>query len=485
VRRVQGAAGTLPARRSSSAAEEALQWRHDGHNAEGSNIMVSVVYCILMQGLPAVGAPVPEGAMPISTTGPWSVRVGPGTVTLKKRQISIHEPVELQVPQTKTVQVRDELHPALPLFNHNAGSWQRGAKLQQLVTEECEATGLVVPDSIRVKPAAGEAPPYVEGKDYIKDAFWAQVGRIEGGAIAEDQQVFVDYDWVPSRLDSIVVDAQGNVRLVLGKPGKGSQPPPDLAEGETAVANLWIPGRTETLTDQNLFPIEPDQPIQTTPPVAERLLPKTLAKLRAGQDVKIVAWGDSVTAGGGVGEDQSLWYQYRFAQALRQRFPKANITMLTAAWPGGNSVGYMSAPPGGQYDFVRDVLEPKPDLVTIEFVNDAGLGEEGTAPQYAKILQQLRGIGAEVILITPHLVRPDWMGVDTLKFDDDPRPYVKELRKFGEANNVAVADASKLWCHLWREGIPYVTLEANSINHPDERGHGLFVDALMALFPER
>jgi lysophospholipase L1-like esterase len=259
--------------------------------------------------------------------------------------------------------------------------------------------------------------------------------------------------------------------------------PPTPGEGETAVANVWVPGRTEQLTEEDLFPIEALPPLSVQP-TAEQLLPKTLAKLRAGQDVTIVAWGDSVTHGGGVGGQKELWYQYRFEALLKARFPKANIKVLTAAWPGGNSRGYMSAPAGGTYDFKRDVLDPKPDLVTIEFVNDAYLNEEQTQTHYTEIMGYLNGVGAEVILITPHLVRPDWLGVKSLKFDEDPRPYVKGLRRFAAENHVALANASAVWCRLWRQGIPYVTLEANSINHPDARGHDIFAEALMGVFPK-
>jgi hypothetical protein len=77
------------------------------------------------------------------------------------------------------------------------------------------------------------------------------------------------------------------------------------------------------------------------------------------------------------------------------------------------------------------------------------------------------------------------MGVTTLKFDQDPRPYVKYLRNFAEHNHIAVADASRSWVKLWRQGIPYITLLMNSINHPDERGHQIFAEALINLFPEK
>ena len=67
--------------------------------------------------------------------------------------------------------------------------------------------------------------------------------------------------------------------------------------------------------------------------------------------------------------------------------------------------------------------------------------------------------------------------------DDDPRPYVAGLREFAARNGVALADASRRYGRLWRQGIPYSTLLLNSVNHPDARGMKLFADALMQLFP--
>lgn len=447
--------------------------------------MKQKVSCLVLLGIPAgvvaQGAP---KAMPVRVSGPWEVTVGPGSVTLEGRRISIEEAAVLEVPQPRTVSVRGELHPKLPVFNEQTGGWRKGARLKELITQECTATGLLVPESIVVRPAEGE--PFALDSDYKMDSFWATLGRVEGGAIGPDQSVLIDYDYSPSQLHSIAVDTENRVRLVVGEPGMGSMLPPELDQGEVAVANIWVPGRTEELTDENLFPIEPEPAIEKPEQsVAERLLPKTLAKLQAGEDVKIVAWGDSVTAGGGVGGQVELRYQNRFAELLRERFPQANVTMLTAGWGSQNSRGYMDAPRGGQYDFVRDILEPKPDLVTIEFVNDAYLNEEQVQTHYAEIMGHMNGIGAEVILITPHLVRPDWMRMATLKFDEDPRPYVEGLRRFAKENQIALADASARWCRLWRQGIPYVTLEANSINHPDARGHEIFARTLIDLFPER
>lgn len=86
--------------------------------------------------------------------------------------------------------------------------------------------------------------------------------------------------------------------------------------------------------------------------------------------------------------------------------------------------------------------------------------------------------------MTPHYVRPDWMGLTSQKqIDDDPRAYVKAVRKFASENDIAVAEGSLRYGRLWRQGIPYLTLMMNNINHPNPYGMSLFADALMELFP--
>lgn len=427
-----------------------------------------------------------EYALPARITGERTIEVGPGSVTIAGEKRAVTNAASFTIPGAR-VSVRDEAVGPVPIYNENTGGWVRGARPKGIVTEECTATGALYAETLKLKPGPGNVPAFVLDKDYRMEPFWGTFGRVEGGAIKPDQPIYIDYDYAPNRLDSIFLDKTGTLRLALGQPGVGSQYPVKPEAGAVAVLNVFQQGITGHLTNENLYPIEfraQEQPVPGEAP-AERLLPKTLAKLRAGAPVTYVAWGDSVTAGGGVGSDKSRWYQEIFTRRLQERFPQSKITLRTAAWPGGNSNGYMSAPKGGTYDYQRDVLDPKPDFVSIEFVNDAGLDEEGVKEHYGKILADLRGIGAEVILITPHLVRPDWLKSETMKFDEDPRPYVRGLRLFASENQVALADASKGWCRLWRQGIPYMTIEANSINHPDLRGHTLFADSLMSVFPEK
>ena len=434
----------------------------------------------------STGQTVPlQNVIPVKIVGPWTIQVGPGTIHVGAKEVALTEAVTFEITPAPVIAVKSEKHDTLPVFSAQAAGWCKGARLKALIAEGCTGTGLLFPETVQFKTAADGGTVLKRGVDYEIDPFWATFGRVEGGAIAADQPVFTDYTYSPCKLDSILVDAHGKARLAAGKPEIASALPPEPAPGETAVANIYVAGRIERLSDENLFPIEfSAPPAKSNGEQAERYLPKTLAKLRAGQPVTIVAFGDSVTCGGGVGSDKTLWYQYQFEAQLKKRFPKAGIKMLTAGWDGHSSDGYMQAPKGDPHDFERDVLSPKPDLVTIEFVNDAYLDEAATQVHYAKIMEYLHGIGAEVILITPHLVRPDWLNSNTLKFDEDPRPYVKGLRRFAAENHLALADASKEWCRFWRQGIPYVTIEANAINHPDVRGHALFARVLMDVFPE-
>ncbi|OQB34648.1 MAG: GDSL-like Lipase/Acylhydrolase [Candidatus Hydrogenedentes bacterium ADurb.Bin179] len=432
--------------------------------------------------LAGVLAGAPTQVFPLQVTGDWRVVIGPG----EAGGVSLAQSVSFDIASPERISIQNERHATLPMYNPHAGGWVRGAKLRGIQTEECTATGKLYPDTLRVKAGQGESSTvFVEGKDYQLEPFWGTFGRIEGSSIGDSQEIYIDYTYEPDRLDTLGINTAGEAQLFKGTSSLGVVPPAPVPDGFTPVARIWVPGRDERLTEDNLYPIYFDSPGESPEPVAERLLPETLAKLRSGTPMTVVTFGDSVTCGGGVGTNQDQWWQGQFLEQLKEHFPSSQVTWKNAGWGGASSEAYMKSPRGSEHDYVRDVLEPKPDLVVIEFVNDAYLDEAGVPEHYGAILKDLRGVGAEVILLTPHLVRPDWMGTDTLKVKEDPRGYVRGLKAFGQANNIAVADASALYCNLWRQGLPYMTLMANAINHPDVRGHKLFADALMGLFPRQ
>lgn len=386
----------------------------------------------------------------------------------------------LDVPPPEIIEVTAEKYDQLPEFDPKKGGWRKGLALRGVKAAECTVKGALDPASLIVRDGTdAAATTFIQGKDYDVDLEWASIGRLADGAIKPDQPVFISYKYAKMRLDAVVLTPDGKIILKRGEPHVATPQPVKLANDETRLANIFIFDRQQNLTQENLFPIletaypEPPKP---TPSPAETLLPKTMKKLRGGEPLKILAWGDSVTA-------MQRW-QKLFESRLQERFPQAKIDLVTEAWGGRNTSSYLAEPPGSVHNYKEKVLDQKPDLIISEFVNDAGLTAEMTNERYNKLLADFRGMGAEWIILTPHYVHPDWMELKTQReIDQDPRAYVAALRQFAQKHHVALADASLRYGRLWRQGIPYLTLMENNINHPDMRGHALFVDSLMALFP--
>ncbi len=419
-------------------------------------------------------------------SGDWQVQV-----TLPSQMSGVGQrprTTTLEVSPPTIVTVKAERYDRLPLFNAKTAGWVKGAPLRGVAAQECTSFGMLDPASlvIRTGPEA-EAQRLELGQDYLADLDWGTVGRLPNGPLNENQVVYADYCHAALRIDSIVLTREGHVELRQGEPHVATPVPPVLGDGDRLLANVFLPGRIAKLEPQHLFPILETafpEPPRVSPSPAELLLPKTLEKLRAGSPVRILAWGDSVTDGGYLPDAEHNRWQAQFVTGLQKQFPQAKIELLTEAWGGRSTASYLAEPAGSPRNYDDKVLGTKPDLIVSEFVNDAGLTPEQVEDRYGKFLADFTAIGAEWIILTPHYVRPDWMGLSAQRdIDDDPRPYVTGLRQFAAKHRVALADASVRWGRLWRQGIPYNTLHMNTINHPNATGMQIFADSLMALFP--
>lgn len=381
--------------------------------------------------------------------------------------------------------VVDEKIDALPLFAPGNPGWTKGAALAAVRAAECTVRRALDPGSLVVRAAPGPEGAILEqGRDFDADLEWGTLGRLADGRLAEGAPAWASYRAGLRRIDSVVLRADGRLELVKGVPHVVLCEPPVIPPGATRVLNVWLPGRSGGSERVHLFPIlETECPPEdrAADSLAAARLPGTLERLESGQPLRILAWGDSVTT-------YDRW-QTMFVERLKERFPRADIELVTEAWGGRNTGSYLAEPPGSEHEYRAKVLDRRPHLIVSEFVNDAGLGPEQVDERYARLLADFRGIGAEWIVLTPHYVMPEWMGPGFAEkgqrdIDDDPRPYVAGLKAFvaRHPEGVALADGSRRYGRLWRRGIPYQTLMENDINHPNPFGHALFAEALMEVF---
>ncbi|WP_176013681.1 SGNH/GDSL hydrolase family protein [Victivallis sp. Marseille-Q1083] len=388
------------------------------------------------------------------------------------------------VPPPQSIQVNQEFYEALPLYRA-LDNWTAGTVLRQLAAAECSLPGALEAASVQVELADGT--PLTQGRDYQFSEKWAALGRLEGGAIGPDSAVKISYRYRPMRLDSVIAAPSGQLRYAIGRPAVALPELPPLQEGERRLLNVFLEPGTEKLERTNLYPIQETvaEPANAAANAAaqRRFLPNTLEKLRKGEKVRILAWGDSVTAGTYLPEAQR--WQFQLVERLRRCYPAARIELITNGWGGRVMPSFHAEPPGSEFNYAETVLGAEPDLVISEFVNDAGMAPEVWPQAYSKTLADFRARGFEWIILTPHYIYPEGMGLTAQNgpaLENDPRPYVAFLRKFAADHQIALADAAGRYGRLWREGIPYNIMMVNGINHPDGRGMAIYADALMAIF---
>jgi lysophospholipase L1-like esterase len=406
-------------------------------------------------------------------TGDWEVTVEAGSHTVAGQRVTVPRATRLTVERPPRVHVVGEAHPSWP---------DSGIRPRELGAEPGCLKDRWLAASLRVRTAADAVTsPFTVERDYRAEPHWAVAWRQPEGGIPADRPVWLEYDYERSRLDTVALRPDGTVELFTGSPHLSRPRARTLVPGVTALANLWVAGGIERLTLNSLFPIletvSPPPPVITDPREA---LPQTAQRLAAGERLRVLAWGDSVTAAGWVPEP-ARWPK-RLATWLRERFPKASLDVVVAGWGGHTSEDFLTAGAADPFRYGDHVLASGADLVVSEFVNDAKFPPQKVEELYGRYLRDFRDMGAEWIVITPHYTQPEWMGFTCEReIDEDPRPLIKTLRTFCAREGIALADAAWLWGRLWRRGIPYTTWMSNGVNHPDADGMSLFGESLAHL----
>lgn len=209
----------------------------------------------------------------------------------------------------------------------------------------------------------------------------------------------------------------------------------------------------------------PDQPSQA------HLLPATTHKLRSGHPVKIVAFGDSITAGGDATKPELIFWE-RWAAELRRQFPRASLTAANGATGGDNTAH-------GLQRFEAKVLAERPDLVLVAFgMNDhnrSGVPIPDFQRNLKEMISRIRDAGGEVVLLSAFPPNPNWtFGTQRMA------EYAAATRQVAEETRCAYANVYDNWQLIAARKKPEDLL-GNNINHPNDFGHWIYFRVLSEL----
>lgn len=340
--------------------------------------------------------------------------------------------------------------------------WLAGKHLRGVVTTQGGQRGTPAPHALDpasvVVRRGGEV--LKAGVDFELDGVWGSIGSARETAAAE-----IDYRYSLRRIDTIATDPSGVTHVVRGVSHLTAPHPPEIPADWTAVANAYVPYFAAPDAVE-IYPIE-----HAEPPKASRAHWPTRARsaLATGQPLRITFWGDSVTAGGDASSPAATFPRVVDAR-LAQQFPESNVSVATVAVSGSTSRDWFRAERAGcDWSLVE---ASRPDLVVVEFINDAGLPENEWVALYEELRAKVSDLGAELVITTPHWAMSEWMP-EVAETHEDRRPYVAFLRRLAAEHALPLADVSAGWQALRSRGIPFETLLNNGINHPDDRGHRL------------
>jgi hypothetical protein len=205
---------------------------------------------------------------------------------------------------------------------------------------------------------------------------------------------------------------------------------------------------------------------------SENQLPKFTAKLKNGEPVLVLSYGNSIAAGAEASSPH-FRFQNRWVDNLKSLFPKATIQLEDASLPG-----YTTTEAILKWD--ATVGQKNPDLVLLGWgMNEANIG--GITPkEYQNNLVKLVQLtkeqkNAEVIIYSCFRPNENWQ-YSSHKME----LYTQAAKEAAAAANCAYLDVYAIFEKVFaRKDQP--SLLANNINHPNNFGHWLYYKAFKLL----
>jgi acyl-CoA thioesterase I len=197
-------------------------------------------------------------------------------------------------------------------------------------------------------------------------------------------------------------------------------------------------------------------------------LSNTIRKLETGEQLRIIALGDSLTQGWMVRKGFLAF----LSEMLKKKYPSSRVEIINRGIPGDTA-------DGGFYRLRGDVLDHDPDLVFIQFgLNDAFSGVPPGRFEAAvqSIIDGVRSdTDAEILLITS-------VPVVYERMDEIADEFYGRLEAVAGRENLPIARVHRYWMRKVDEGLEFRSLVQSDQVHPTVEGYRLMAEAIMEHF---
>lgn len=163
-------------------------------------------------------------------------------------------------------------------------------------------------------------------------------------------------------------------------------------------------------------------------------------------------------------------YPHQTLKKVKEIYPHAVVNIIVTAIGGEQSEQ-------GAARFKDEVLTHRPDVLFIDYaLNDRSIGLERAKTAWEKMIQQAKGYGTKIILMTP---TPD-LKEDILSLDAELEKHSEQIRQLAEKYEVGLVDSYALFKEIAKTEDLKTYMAQN--NHINEKGHQVVANAIMKFF---
>ena len=193
--------------------------------------------------------------------------------------------------------------------------------------------------------------------------------------------------------------------------------------------------------------------------------------------INVVCHGHSVPAGFFATPFVNTFdaYPHLLHRMIKERFPFATVNVIVTAIGGETSEQ-------GAARFASDVLNHKPDLVTIDYsLNDRGIGLEAAYAAWERMIRQALEQNVKVILCTP-----TWDNTYYTQSDmwEKLAAHAEQVRGLAERYGVGLADNFEAFRRRVVDPADLANYLSH-VNHPTRAGHQLVAEEIGKYFIAR